>query len=127
MKHPKPGGTVAEAARMNNQQQVTKRRRRLGPKVTADASIQTRFEAFHAANPEVYEVLVRMARRLKASGRASYSIAGIYEVCRYDRYVTTKGESFKLENNFRSRYARLIMEKESDLAGFFVVRPLRAL
>lgn len=130
MKHPnadKPGGIVSEAARMNEQKQVEKKRKRLGPKVDADQSIQARFRRFHEANPEVYEALVRMARRIKASGQSSYSISGIYEVARFDRFISTTGKPFKLSNDFRSRYARLIMETEEDLAGFFALRELRSL
>lgn len=130
MIHPnagKPGGIVSEAARMNEQKQVEKRRKRLGPKVDGNQSIQARFLRFHEENPEVYEALVRMARRIKASGQSSYSISGIYEVARYDRFISTTGKPFKLSNSYRSRYARLIMETEADLAGFFVLRELRSL
>lgn len=130
MKHPntdKPGGIVAEAVRMNEQKQTEKKRRRLGPNVDVDQSIQARFSRFHEANPEVYEALVRMARRIKASGQSSYSISGIYEVARFDRFISTTGTPFKLSNDFRSRYARLIMETEEDLAGFFSTRELRSL
>jgi phage terminase large subunit GpA-like protein len=123
----KPGGAVAEAARMNAQRQVEKKRKRLGPKVTEADSIQARFRRFHEENPEVYSALVRMARRIKGSGQASYSIAGIYEVARFDRYISTEGKPFKLSNDYRSRYARLIMETEPDLAGFFTLRELRSL
>lgn len=130
MKHPnadKPGGIVAEANRMNEQKQVEKKRKRLGPKVEADQSIEARFLRFHESNPEVYEALVRMARRIKASGQNSYSISGIYEVARFDRFVSTTGKPFKLNNDFRARYARLIMRQEPDLAEFFALRELRSL
>lgn len=118
---------VAEAARMNNQKQVEKKRKRLGPKTGEGKSIQERFLKFHEANPEVYKALVRMARRLKATGQDTYSISGIYEVARFDRFISTSGKPFKLSNDFRSRYARLIMEEEEDLKGFFSLRELRSL
>lgn len=118
---------VGEALRMNNQAQVAKRRKRLGPRVEVDQSIQARFERFHAANPDVYQELVRLARKLRNQGLDKYGIVGLYEVLRYDRTLSTDGKPFKLSNDFRSRYARLIMSQEPDLQGFFQTRELTAL
>ena len=123
----KPGGIVGEALRMNEQKQIVRRRKRLGPKVEVDMSIQARFERFNSANPEVYTGLVRLARKLRAQGFASYGIVGLYEVLRYDRSLSTDGKPFKLSNDFRSRYARLIMDQEADLKDFFKTRELTAL
>lgn len=123
----KPGGVVGEALRMNEQAQFEKRRKRRGPKVDVDQSIQARFERFHAANPEVYVELVRLARKLRNQGLSSYGIVGLYEVLRYDRSLKTDGKPFKLSNDFRSRYARLIMDQEEDLRDFFRTLELTAL
>lgn len=123
----KPGGVVGEALRMNEQAQFAKRRKRRGPRVDVDQSIQARFERFNAANPEVYTGLVRLAQKLKNQGFASYGIVGLYEVLRYDRSLSTDGKPFKLSNDFRSRYARLIMAQEPDLSEFFKTRELTAL
>lgn len=112
---------------MNTQNQVEKKRKRLGPKTTEADSIQARFREFHEANPEVYEALVRLARRIKSTGVTTYGIVGLYEVLRYDRFLKTDGKPFKLANNYRSRYSRLIMEQEPDLAGFFRTAELTAL
>lgn len=123
----KPGGVVGEGYRMNNQAQADKRAKKRGPKVPKDMSIAGRFARFHEANPEVYEELVRLARTLKRKGLDNYGIVGLYEVLRYDRSLRTDGKPFKLSNDYRSRYARLIMEKEPDLAGFFRTRELTSL
>lgn len=130
MRHPnadKPGGIVAEAERMNRQSQTEKTRRKRTPRVEEDNTIQARFSRFHEANPEVYASLVRMARRLKSSGQSTYSISGIYEVVRFDRFTSSNGTPYRLSNDFRSRYARLIMDREEDLQGFFALRELRSL
>lgn len=119
MKHPnanKPGGIVSEATRMNEQKQVEKKRKRLGPKVDADQSIQARFRRFHEANPEVYEALVRMARRIKASGQSSYSISGIYEVARYDRFKS----SASIEAGYGIQAGYSIEARESIEAGAYI-------
>ena len=40
------------------------------------------------------------------------------------RATTDEHSGFKLNNNYRSRYARLIMEQEADLEGVFQIREL---
>jgi len=89
-------------------------------------SIQERFEVFHAANPSIYDEIVYLARRAKVRGHDRIGIEICFGALRWNRLVETTGErGFKLNNDFRSRYARLIMEQESDLARFFETRDLR--
>lgn len=45
--------------------------------------------------------------------------------CAFIVAVLTKGEPFKLNNDFRSRYTRLLMQQEPELQGFFETRTLR--
>lgn len=40
--------------------------------------------------------------------------------------MRTHGDEFKLNNNFRSHYARALMQRERELAGFFELRRLRS-
>ena len=88
--------------------------------------IDTAFLEFHHSNGDVYEALVRMARRWKAAGHDRCSIAMLFETLRDGRgLTTTSSDGLKLNNNFRSRYARLIQANEPDLAGFFETRQLR--
>lgn len=92
-------------------------------------SIQERFMAFHRAHPEVYARLVKLARDVTAAGRARIGISMLWETLRYFSVIEglpDPDEDFKLSNDYRSRYARLIMEQEPDLAGLFELRPLRA-
>jgi len=81
------------------------------------------FYDFHEANPHVYRMLVAMARRLKARGIDHYSIRKLWHVMEWEYIFKVSANSdFKLNNNYTSRYARLIMEQEPDLDGFFEVR-----
>lgn len=90
-------------------------------------SIQRSFEEFDAANPWVYEALVRLARQARDSGAQKIGIGMLFEVLRWDRSLSTKSwDGFKLNNNLRSRYARAIMDHEPDLDGFFETRGLRS-
>jgi hypothetical protein len=80
---------------------------------------------FHANNPQVYRLIREYARRLKTAGRARYSIKTIWSVLRWQSDVQTDGQHFKLDDRYYSRYSRLVMEQETDLAGFFNTRELR--
>lgn len=85
-----------------------------------------KFWQFHRANPDVYVQLVRLARQMRARGRAQYGIGSLFEVLRWHRALETEGDPFKLNNNWRSRYARLIAAQEPDLSDFFETRQLRS-
>jgi hypothetical protein len=91
-----------------------------------NGTIQQRFERFHRDNPTVYVSLVAYARRAKSRGFSHYGIDTLFEILRWHTTIETTDTEFKLNNNFRSRYARLIMEREPDLADFFELRELKS-
>ncbi len=87
--------------------------------------IVERFDRFHQAHPEVYDELVRLARQAKTAGQKRLGIAMLYEVVRWNRTIAglpEDGEPFKLNNDFRALYARLIMQCNRDLADVFETR-----
>jgi len=86
--------------------------------------IQTSFRGFHERNPIVYQTLINLAREARAKGHRKLGISMLWERMRWEMTVTTYNDSFKLNNNYRSRYARLIMQQEPDLADFFDIREL---
>lgn len=90
-------------------------------------SIETRFRTFHQANPSVYTELVEMAHQLQARGYRRIGIELIWSAFRWNRMMRTTADEygFKLNDHFRSRYARLIMATEPDLREFFNTRVLR--
>jgi len=88
-------------------------------------SIQRQFEEFHAANPQVYEALRSLAFELLIRGHSCCGIGMLWEVLRWRSMMRTVGDDWKLNNNFRSRYARLLMANEPELADFFELRELR--
>lgn len=89
--------------------------------------LDARFAAFHADHPEVYEHLVRLARQAVAAGHNRIGIATLYERLRWEYMVgDLTGDGYKLNNSWRSRYARLIAAQEADLADVFETRELRS-
>ena len=91
-------------------------------------SIQDKFLSFHEANPHVYKNLVSMARKLKSKGIKKIGIGMLFESLRWHYLLETDDpeSDYKLNNNYRSRYARLIMSTEDDLFGIFNLRNLTA-
>jgi hypothetical protein len=85
--------------------------------------IELEFKEFHATHPEVYIGLVRLARTWQDNGSAKLGIATLFEVLRWNSHLNPdKTGGYKLNNNYRALYARLIMEQEPDLDGLFEIR-----
>jgi hypothetical protein len=92
----------------------------------AEGPSAARFAAFHAENPQVYSELLRLAREARALGAQRIGIKMLWEVMRWNltvRIQRADGE-FKLNNNYHSRYARML-QREPDLAGCFELRELK--
>lgn len=91
-------------------------------------TIQQAFEAFHDAHPWVYRRLVDLARDYIQSGAKRVSIKMLFEVLRWQWRIATKDRNsqWALNNNYSSRYARLIATTEPDLSEAFECRELRA-
>lgn len=91
--------------------------------------VRARFERFHADNPEVYDMLVRLARhaRRRRPGRR-IGIRMLWERMRWQFNIETDRPSgdYKLNDHYTSRYARLMMQREHDLADAFELRELRS-
>jgi hypothetical protein len=91
----------------------------LEPKIVAD------FWAFHAKYPQVYTLFHKYAAEAKDAGRTRFGIGMIAERVRWYMSVETTGtadEDFKINNNLRSCYARLLMIRVPEFEGLFELR-----
>jgi hypothetical protein len=86
---------------------------------------EERFWTFHMGNPHVALELHRLAHELKRAGHRKYSIKGLFEVLRFNAALKTDGKPYKLNNNLTSFYARLLMDCDDELDGFFNLRQRR--
>lgn len=84
------------------------------------------FKKFHQDNPTVYQELRVLALSMRMKGRDKYGIGSLFEVLRWQRAMQTTGSEFKLNNNYRSFYARMLMERNMNLKEFFFLRDSRA-
>jgi len=89
-----------------------------------ESRIFARFSKYHNDNPHVYDCLVQLARefRLKSNNK-KMGIGMLYEVLRWNYYMNVETEEeYKLPNEYRAPYARLIMDQEPDLQDAFNLR-----
>ncbi|MFJ4668882.1 hypothetical protein [Kitasatospora purpeofusca] len=91
-------------------------------------TIQERFEEFHALNGWVLTELERLTAECIDSKFRRVSLGMLFELVRYSYGRATLGSSddFALNNDYRSRYARLLIEQHPEWAPYFEVRALRA-
>ena len=97
-------------------------------KVTPESLLERRerpldrqFQAFHAANPHVYDKLRELALQVRSAGQRM-GIAALFERLRWLSRVETAGDPYRLNNSYRAYYARLLMEREPSLRGSFTTR-----
>lgn len=87
--------------------------------------IYGRWLTFHVNNPHVYRELRTQAMEAKGDSFIS-GISYFTEHARWKRRFSTEGEAYKMPNAFRSMYARMLMEQEPALDGFFNTAELRS-
>jgi len=77
------------------------------------------FENFHENNPRVYELFILFTSRVIGRGFKHYSADAIVHRIRWETGVETRGDEFKLNNNYISAYARMFERDFPQYQGFF--------
>ncbi|MFE6186487.1 hypothetical protein ACFQ6U_18890 [Streptomyces sp. NPDC056465] len=95
------------------------------PEPLAGATIQERFEAFHELNPWVLDELEAMTARCVGQQWPRVGIAMLFELLRWRYGEATRGDEFRLNNSYRSRYVRLLLERHPEWVRLFSTRALR--
>jgi hypothetical protein len=91
-----------------------------------DDRVELAFLAYHEAHPWVLARILSIVRRYHAVGRRR-GMKFFFEALRHETLMASAdADGFKLNNNFTSRYARLIEREHPGLRGFFRKRRLRA-
>lgn len=90
------------------------------------ATLQQRFEAFHRANPWVFDEVIRLLEEARDDGARRIGVKHVFEVLRWKHRRRTRGDDWRLNNSFTSRYARLVAAVRPDLAGLLEFRVLRS-
>lgn len=105
----------------------------LVPAYAKNLTIEERFELFHQQNPWVFAALESLASDWLAHGHQRVGVKALAEIVRwqYGRRTTSPrhhatNSSFKLNNDFTSRYARLLLERHPEWANAIELRALKA-
>jgi hypothetical protein len=85
-----------------------------------------KFWNFHEKNPQVFHELAEMALDAHAKGKKKIGIGMLFEVLRWNRFINTTDADFKLNNNYRSRYSRILVQVYPELDGLFETRRIRS-
>jgi len=88
---------------------------------TKGMTIDERFAIFHGENPHVYDNIVKLALKDKASGQKRGSCRLYVEILRWV-VRTNSRERWAINNDFTPLYARLISSEVPELEGFFEER-----
>jgi hypothetical protein len=89
-------------------------------------SIQDAFTDWLTENKPVVDAVIRYAREARAAGYKHYGIKAVVERVRWHFHVERKEQAdFKINNNYTSRLARLLMSLEPELKGMFELRKLK--
>jgi hypothetical protein len=91
-------------------------------------TIAERFRQFHFDNPLVFELIVKLAQEQYRRGKERVGIKALWEQIRWHMFLgklRIRGE-YTLNNDFTSRYVRMLIEKYPAYRGLFELRVLRA-
>ena len=92
-------------------------------------TIAEKFDAFHEKNPQVFVLLESMAKEMiESRNRRKIGIGLLCEVLRWNYYMNTNdpNSEFKINNNYRAHYARMLVSAHPEWEDVFFLRPLRS-
>lgn len=88
-------------------------------------SIREGFEKFHKENPHIYREFERQCMKAIEKGRKKLSAKLIINWIRWNEYLKTSDEDFKINDAYQSYYARLFTTLHPDYDQVFNFRKLR--
>jgi|TARA_R110000823_G_scaffold115181_2_gene237734 hypothetical protein len=80
---------------------------------------------WHKKNRQVWELFQRFTFEAINSGKKNYSHWAIIQRIRWETDIVTKGDSFKISNDWIAYYARYFHHKYPEHKGFFKTKPLK--
>jgi hypothetical protein len=90
-----------------------------------DSSLLIKWQRWHKENPEFYELFSRFTKEAISNGHTKLSAWLIINRIRWETSIVTKGDDYKISNDFIALYSRLFMPDNPQYAGFFRTRPMK--
>ena len=88
-------------------------------------SMKEKWWKFHKENPHVYEMFERFALELIRRGVKHTSHWLLLNRMRWQTAIDTRGDEFKIRNDFIAYYARLFIAYHPEHEGFFTLKKLK--
>lgn len=88
-------------------------------------SIREGFEAFHGANPHIFEAFEQQALSAIGKGRVKISAKLIINWIRWNEFLRSSDQNFKINDAYQAYYARRFVEKYPQHSDVFEFRKLR--
>ena len=85
---------------------------------------QVKFEKYHSANPEIWNMFKELTFQLIRAGRNHFSSDAILHTIRFNTAIRG-GKDFKINNNYSSMYSRLFTTNFPEHKDFFEQRILK--
>ena len=85
------------------------------------------FLKFHGQNPRVWGLFEEFALECVRKGFKHYSADAIMHRVRWETDVVTEGDTFKVNNNYVTYYARMFHTNHPEHSTFFKLRELTSL
>ena len=85
---------------------------------------QVKFEKYHSANPEIWNMFKELTFQLIKAGRKHYSADGILHAIRWNTALRGSDER-KINNNYSSMYSRMFTSNYPEHKEFFEQRILK--
>jgi hypothetical protein len=78
---------------------------------------------YHKKNPHLYEAFVEFTSQAFDAGYNYFSAEMIINRMRWQTMIVAKDDSFKIKNDVKPFYSRMLMAKDNKYKNFFKLRP----
>ena len=89
-----------------------------------DKPLLAKWKRWHKENPEFYELFSRFTKEAISKGHRNLSAWLIVNRIRWETSIVTRGDDYKIRNDFIALYSRLFMAENPQYAGFFRTKPM---
>lgn len=91
-----------------------------------DTQTESRFRAYHEANPRVFELFEKFTFEAIDAGAKRLGAKLVAERVRWQGQIRQGTDGFKINNSYVAYFARLFELKHPEYAGIFKTRTARA-
>lgn len=87
--------------------------------------LKYRWWEWHKANPEFYELFEKFTLEAIDKGHTRLSAWLIVNRIRWETMIVTKGDDYKVSNDYIAYFSRLFMHYHPEYDGFFKTKELK--